>query len=49
MDSLVAAHKKLERQGGLNQTIEDVQATIDLLAHARESIANSQYIWLAYY
>jgi len=42
MDSLLAAHKKLERQGGLNQTIEDVQATIDLLVQARESIASGQ-------
>jgi len=40
MDALLAAHKKLERQGGLNQTIQDVQATIDLLTQARESIAN---------
>lgn len=40
MDALLAAHKKLERQGGLNQTIQDVQATIDLLTQARESIAS---------
>jgi len=40
MEALLTAHKKLERQGGLNQTIQDVQAMIDILAQARESIAN---------
>jgi len=42
METLIAAHKKLERQGGLQQTINDVQATIDLITKARDSIANGE-------
>lgn len=48
MESLLVAHKKLERQGGLDQTINDVQATIDLLKSAREGIANGNMSFACY-
>ena len=41
MESLQAVYGKLEKQGGLGKTIDDVQGFIDLLAAARENIANS--------
>lgn len=42
MESLKAAHAKIEGQGGLKKTTGDVQETIDLLMSAREAIASSK-------
>ncbi|TKX25799.1 hypothetical protein C1H76_1945 [Elsinoe australis] len=39
MESLIAAQRKWERQNGLEKTIDDVQAVIDLLTKTKEDIA----------
>ncbi|KAF4548465.1 CTLH/CRA C-terminal to LisH motif domain-containing protein 1 [Elsinoe fawcettii] len=39
MESLIAAQRKWERQNGLEKTIDDVQAMIDLLSSTRDTIA----------
>lgn len=43
MESLIAAQRKWERQNGLEKTIDDVQAVIDLLTKTKEDIAGGQF------
>ena len=43
MESLIAAQRKWERQNGLEKTIEDVQAVIDLLTKTRDDVASGMY------
>lgn len=39
MDTLKEEHARLERDGNLQKSIDDVQKTIDLLTKARSTIA----------
>ena len=42
MDPLLLEHERLVKKGNLSKSIDDVQATINLLAKARKSIASGK-------